>query len=131
MLKSSAVFWVAMAGLLSCFTAETANAQDPQAGSTDDPVTASKDDPKAASNEDEQRSPDDKARGGLLSDDPEDPGNLLLEIQQRHGQKNSIFPASPLQALHEATDQAKQTFYEETHIKLGLSMTHQFQCLSE
>ncbi len=114
-MRSSIVFLVTLACLLSCFVVATANAQDPQVGSNDDAQTAS----------------DDKAKGVQLSDDPDDPENLLLGIQQRHALKNSLFPASPLQRLHEATDQAKQDFYEATHIKLGLTLTHLSQWLSE
>ncbi len=81
--------------------------------------------------EDSQANSNGKAKGGLLSDDPEDPENLLPAIRERGAQKESVFPVSPLVGLHEATDQAKQDLYEATYVKLGLSITHLSQWLSE
>lgn len=64
-------------------------------------------------------------------DDPEEPSNLLLRIEERGTQKGSLFSASPLGWLHESTDQAKQDLYDATGFKLGFDLTHLFQGLSD
>lgn len=66
-----------------------------------------------------------------MSDDPDDPQDLLRAIRERGTQKESVFRVSPLSGLHEATDQAKQELYDATHLELGLALTHLFQWLSE
>ncbi len=73
----------------------------------------------------------DSVHRGVISDDPEDPENTLAGIQQRRAQKNSLFPLSPLNWLHEASDKGKEALYNATHLKLGLAFTHAFQWLSE
>ncbi len=70
-------------------------------------------------------------RNGLLSDAPDDPGNLLPLIQERGSQKEAIFRSSPLVGLHDAIDRAKQDLYDKTHIKVGMSIAHLSQWLSE
>ncbi len=107
MIKYSLIILVTLSGLLSFFMGTTASAEDSLADSKDN------------------------TKSGLLSDDPEDPENLLSEIRERGAQKESVFRASPLAGLHEATDQAKQDLYDATHIKLGMSITHLSQWLSE
>lgn len=104
---SFSLFLVMLAGLLSFFMVTTAIAEDSLAGSKDN------------------------TKSGLLSDDPEDPENLLPAIRERGTQKESVFRMSPLVGLHDFTDQAKQDLYESRHIKLGLSLTHLSQWLSE
>jgi hypothetical protein len=70
------------------------------------------------------------AAPGSLND-PEDPVNLLPNIQLRGTQKTSLFPASPLSWLHDSTTRAKADFYDATSIKLGATFTHLFQGLSD
>ena len=74
------------------------------------------------------------ARGGAQInslDDPDEPSNLLPRIQQRGTQKDSLFPVSPLRGLHDITDKAKQDLYEATGLKLGATIVHLFQGLSD
>ena len=138
-LRSSIVLSVTLAGLLTCFMAATASAGDPQLDSNGEVQTGSDEKVQAGSSEEAPvRSEDDAqadskaaVRGGHLSDDPEDPENLLPEIRLRRTQKRSLFPSSPLSLLHEATDQAEKDLYEATHLKVGMSITHLFQWLSE
>ncbi len=42
-------------------------------------------------------------------------------VQQRRTQQDSLFRVFPLRWLHNGTDQATQTIYENTGIKLGLT----------
>ena len=105
--RTLVVISVTLASLLSCATVATPGAEDPQAG------------------------PNDSAKRGLLSDDPDDPGNLLPTIRQRGAQKESVFRVSPLAGLHEVTDRAKDDLHEATGLELGLAITHLFQGLSE
>lgn len=96
---------VILAGLLSCFILETAWA-----------------------------GPNNSERSGSRQDsldDPDEPSNLLPEIQQRNTQKDSLFPVSPLRRLHDITDKAKQDLYEAIGLKLGVTFVHLFQGLSE
>ena len=75
-------------------------------------------------------SPQTASKSGL-SNDPEDPQNLLPAIQERGRQRDSLFPASPLGGLHDSTTQAKDKLYEATGLKLGFAFNHLFQGLSE
>jgi hypothetical protein len=64
-------------------------------------------------------------------DDPDEPSNLLPRIQKRGTQKDSLFPVSPLRGLHDFTDKAKQDLYDATGLKLGTTLVHLFQGLSD
>jgi hypothetical protein len=78
--------------------------------------------------------PDVDARGGVYQtglDHPEEPSNLLGRIEERNTEKDSLLPVSPLGWLHDSTDKAKQDLYEATGLKLGFTLTHLFQWLSE
>ena len=68
---------------------------------------------------------------GVLSSDPEDPGNLLPGIQERLGQKDSLFRQSPLHGLHQLTDRGKKALYDAIALELGLAYTQLFMALSE
>lgn len=68
-------------------------------------------------------------RGGF-SDDPNDPENILLRIEQQPIQPGALIPVSPLGRLRDHTDAAKQRIYDLTHLKLGLTINHLFQGLS-
>jgi len=64
--------------------------------------------------------------------DPEDPSHLLTSgIPERRAQQESLLPVSPLKGLHDTTDQAKQALYEATNLKLGLTINHLFQGLTD
>ena len=65
-----------------------------------------------------------------VGEDPEDPKNLLPRIEQDWPKKGSLFPVSPLKWLHNGTTKANQALYDATSIKLGLTLTHLFQGLS-
>lgn len=107
-MRSSVVGSVTWFCLLSCFTMATATAGEQGVGSSG---------------------------GGPRStfvSDPEDPSNLLTSgIPERRAQRESLLPVSPLKLLHDATDQAKDGIYRATHLKLGLTLNHLFQGLSE
>ena len=99
---------LAVVGLLCCFTMTTATA-DAQG------VESSGGGPRST-----------------FGSDPEDPSNLLTSgIPERRAQRESLLPVSPLKLLHDATDQAKDGIYRATHLKLGLTLNHLFQGLSE
>ena len=85
----------------------------------------------AVANEDQQSASKDSVPRGVLSDSPDDPENLLLAIELRRTQKNSLISVSPLEGLHEATDRAKESLDEATHLSLAVAFTHLFQWLSE
>ncbi|PQJ28471.1 hypothetical protein BSZ32_08065 [Rubritalea profundi] len=69
--------------------------------------------------------------GSPFSSAPEDPSNLLLEVDQRRAQRESLLPVSPLKPLHDASGEMKDSIYEASGIKLGLTINHLFQGLSE
>ncbi|MGK7896387.1 MAG: carbohydrate porin [Xenococcus sp. (in: cyanobacteria)] len=73
---------------------------------------------------------EDRDRGSFGSD-PEDPSNLLPEIEERRTQRQSVLPVSPLKPLHDITDAVKNDLYERTNIKLGFVFSHLFQGLTE
>ncbi len=99
---------LALVGLLSCFAMATATADEHGAGSSGG-----------------------GSRSTFVSD-PEDPSNLLTSgIPERRAQRESLLPVSPLKPLHDMTDQAKDDIYRATHLKLGLTINHLFQGLSD
>ncbi|MEA3277475.1 MAG: carbohydrate porin [Pseudomonadota bacterium] len=69
--------------------------------------------------------------GAPIGGNNEDPSILLNEIQVRRAQRDSLLGVSPLKSLHDATDQAKDSIYQASHLKLGLNINHLFQWLSE
>jgi hypothetical protein len=70
-------------------------------------------------------------QGDPLSSDPNDPGNLLQEIQRGDAQREALFPVSPLGGFRDLTIQAKQRIYEATGFKLGVAITNLGQGLSQ
>ena len=105
MMRVSIIVSVILAGLLSCSMVAPATAQGVEPASNDG------------------------ERSGLSSD-PDDPGNLLVDIRQRGMQRESLLPVSPLVGLNDFTTQAKDRLYEATGIRLGLAIDHLFQGLS-
>jgi hypothetical protein len=59
----------------------------------------------------------------------QDPSTMLAEIGQRRTERESLVNVS--QPLHDAADSWHDWLYESTHIKLGTSVHHLFQGLSE
>ena len=94
-------------GLLSCFAMATATADEQAAGSSGGGSHSS------------------------FSSDPEDPGQMLKGIQERRAQQEALFPISPLKPLHDATSNAWDAIYQATRLKLGLTLNHLFQGLSD
>lgn len=81
-----------------------------------------------------QAGPDVDARGGAHQESiggPDEPSNLLRRIEERNSERNSLLPVSPLGWLHDTTAKAKQDLYDATSFKLGFSITHLFQWVSE
>jgi len=63
---------------------------------------------------------------------PDDPSNLLYsDIPERKTQRESLLPVSPLKPLHDAADQLEDKIYREIHLKLGLSINHLFQGITD
>jgi hypothetical protein len=73
------------------------------------------------------------ATGAIRSfgDNDEDPRVLLRDIRQRRTQRDSLFPVSPLKPLHEGMDQFEEALYEATRLRLGLTVNHLFQAISD
>ena len=65
-----------------------------------------------------------------LSSDPNDPGNLLREIQRQDANREALFQVSPLGRLRNHTTRAKRVFYDATGIKLGTAFNSAGQTLS-
>ena len=100
---------VAWFGLLSCFAMATAAADEQGAGSS-------------------SRGP---RLTSALSSDPGDPSNVLHGIQWRRDQRQSLLPVSPLKGLHDATGKLWDNIYQASHLKLGLTLNHLFQWVSD
>lgn len=66
-----------------------------------------------------------------FGNDPRDPSALMGEIQQRRRQRESLFPATPLQKLHEWSDIGKSKVYDATYVDLGLTFTQLIQGFSD
>ena len=93
--------------LLSCFTMVTAG---PEEGAT------------GSSGGDHE---------GNFGSDPRDPSNFLQDIEQRRAQRDSLFPVSPLTPLHDVLDPAEDALYKATRLRLGLTINHLFQGITE
>ena len=61
----------------------------------------------------------------------QDPSVMLQEIQKRRTERASLFKVAPLKPLHDGADTWHENLYHKTHIKLGTSVHHLFQWLSE
>ncbi len=101
----------------------TARAQEPEADS--------KEDPQESPNQEAQEGPPAASQGGVLSDSPDDPSNLLPAIEQRRKLKYSVVALPAVERLHETVDGAKDDLYEWTHLRLAAQFNHLFQFLSE
>ena len=66
-----------------------------------------------------------------LSDDPEDPSNLLSKIRDRRAQTDSLFARSPLHGAHEATGRWKKSLYDARGLELGFAYNQLFQGVNE
>lgn len=77
------------------------------------------------------KSPKDSVYFSTMSDNPEDPENLLISINQRRSQKNSLFTIPALVKFNETIDQGQKYLRDNANLKLGLAFTHVFQWLSE
>ena len=62
---------------------------------------------------------------------PTEPSTLLLRIDERSAQKDSLFPVAPLGWLRESTGRAKQDLYDATGLKFGVVFAHVFQGLTD
>jgi len=79
----------------------------------------------------QEKSPRDSIYFSTMSDNPNDPENLLMTIDQRRSQKNALFEIEGLLKINESIDKGKNDLYNSTHLKLGFALTHVFQWLSE
>jgi porin len=69
----------------------------------------------------------DNASTGLASNN-QDPKNLLKEIERRHAQQqDGLIPYSPLQPFRDSFVDLKDTIYDLTGLRLGVSFHHLFQ----
>ncbi|MBW2447246.1 MAG: carbohydrate porin [Deltaproteobacteria bacterium] len=66
-----------------------------------------------------------------LSDDPEDPQNLLVENETRGGQRESLFPASPLGWFHDFVDRGEKSLYDAVGLDVGFTVAQLYQWVSE
>lgn len=66
-----------------------------------------------------------------LSQDPDDPANLLKNIRERRTETDSLFPASPLHGVHAATDRLKRSVYDAMRLDLGLAYNQLFMGVTE
>lgn len=78
--------------------------------------------------------PEDKVQTTAQADvlnNLQDPSTLLVEIEERRTQNDSVFPASPLGGLRERSGKAKKRLYDATGLQLAFAMTHVLQTVSD
>ncbi len=80
---------------------------------------------------DVKKSPRDSIYYSTMSDNPNDPENLLISINQRRSQKNALFTIPTLVKFNETIDQGQNYLEDSANLQLGLAFTHVFQWLSE
>ena len=78
-----------------------------------------------------KKSPRDSIYFSTMSDNPNDPENLLMTIQQRRSQKEALFIIPKLVQVNQAMHDIDEKLHETAYINLGLAFTHVFQWLSE
>ena len=114
---------VIFAGLMSVIMAAIADAEEAS----------------AIANEGSQASVIEEPRPGLedvadhhhLSEGPDDPDVLLSQIEKHRFENNSVFPAAPLERLHDASSEWTGQIADSHHLKLGAAFTHLSMWLSE
>ena len=63
--------------------------------------------------------------------DPRDPSNMIQDIERRRTQRDSLWPVSPLKPIHDVLDPAEDSLYDATRIRLGLTLNHLFQGMTD
>ena len=69
--------------------------------------------------------------GEGIGGNDQDPSVMLRTIESRRTQRDSLFRVSPLKPLHDDADAWHARLYKKTNIRLGTSIHHLFQWLSE
>jgi len=110
--------------LLSGFVTIDVRADENGTGTEDPPTTTQQSEGKVAPIEDAE------FRENIGGND-QDPEVQLQEIERRRKQRDSLFRLSPVRPVHDAADTWHGKLYDKTHIKLGTSVHHLFQWLSE
>jgi porin len=108
-MRSTVVFLLTLAGLLSCLVLGTARAQDAPAGSGN-------------------------SQGSEMTSDPRDPAVELQRIVARRAvseSRPSLFRTSPLTPIREGVLRLENRLDEATDIQFGTAFNHLFQQLSE
>lgn len=70
------------------------------------------------------------SQGDPLCSDPNDPGNLLRDIDRQDAEKKALFEVSPLGGLRIRTTRAKEALYNAFGIRTGLAFNSAGQALS-
>jgi hypothetical protein len=69
--------------------------------------------------------------GAGIGGNDQDPEVMLQSIQKRRTEREALFGASPLKPLHDDADAWHERLYKKTNVRLGTSVHHLFQWLSE
>jgi hypothetical protein len=69
--------------------------------------------------------------GAGIGGNDQDPEVMLTSIQMRRTERDALFGASPLKPLHDDADAWHDRLYKKTNVRLGTSVHHLFQWLSE
>ncbi len=67
----------------------------------------------------------------LIGGNDQDPTVQLQDIEQKRAERASLLGDSPIKSLHDRADAWHKRLYDKTHIRLGTSVHHLFQWLSE
>jgi len=113
-----------LACLLIVLAFSAVQAAEGENGVEDSATTAIESDEAAS----EQEGSQDRER---IGGNNQDPSVMLQDIEQKRAKRASLFKVSPLESVHESTDQWHDKLYEKTRIRAGLSIHHLFQGLSE
>jgi len=101
------IIHLALTAALSCFITATATAGEQGSGSSHD------------------------GAGSVIGGNDGDPSVQLVDIAERRAQRESLLGVSPLKPLYDATEKAKESIYDSTHLNLGLTLNHLFQWASD
>jgi len=123
MIKLQRTFFavVILTGLQGLFLIPTAGAQE---------TSAVGEQGKQASSTGEAQA-EDSGYSESIGGNDQDPSFQLRQIEQKRAERASLLGDSPIKSWHDRSDARHKRLYDKTHIRLGTSVHHLFQWLSE
>jgi hypothetical protein len=115
--------------LLAGLTATIASADDGSKARV--PATTNQGSQEIESSDLDGEQIEDSAASDVIGGNDQDPAVMLLDIGRRRTERESLWFRPSNKPVHDATDTWHERVYQATHLRLGASVHHLFQWLSE